>query len=85
MEGAANLADAMLVLACGLMLALVINWDVDIARSPGEAAAALTEVEGVAEGGAAAEAQEAPAGLEELGVVYRDPSTGKLYMVANDG
>lgn len=30
LEGAINIVDAMLVFACGLMLALVIRWDVDL-------------------------------------------------------
>ena len=30
MEGLSNLADVMLVLAVGIMLALIINWNVDI-------------------------------------------------------
>ncbi|MDO4544188.1 MAG: DUF2149 domain-containing protein [Clostridia bacterium] len=30
MEGAANMADVMLVLAVGIMLALIINWKVDL-------------------------------------------------------
>jgi len=29
LEGAINIVDAMLVFACGLMLALAINWNVD--------------------------------------------------------
>ena len=33
MEGVANLADVMLVLAVGMMLALVVAWNVDIASS----------------------------------------------------
>ena len=33
MEDVANLADVMLVLAVGMMLALVVAWNVDIASS----------------------------------------------------
>jgi hypothetical protein len=36
-DGAANLADIMLVLACGLMLALIINWNVDIGGTSSKA------------------------------------------------
>ncbi len=32
LEGAVNIVDAMLVFACGLMLALVIRWNVDLAQ-----------------------------------------------------
>ena len=30
MEGLGNLADAMLVLAVGIMLALILNWKLDV-------------------------------------------------------
>ena len=33
MEGTSNLADVMLVLAVGMMLAVVINWNVDINKN----------------------------------------------------
>ena len=37
MDGVANLADAMLVLAVGIMLALILNWNVDISAVRGQA------------------------------------------------
>jgi hypothetical protein len=82
LDGVANLVDVMLVLACGLMLALVINWNVDI--SPGKPADSQkadelrTELEFTGDTG---EDLDADADYEELGVVYRDPATGKLYLV----
>jgi hypothetical protein len=81
LDGVANLADAMLVLACGLMLALVINWNVDIASGQPRDAPEdeiLTEME-LSDNGE--ENLDAEADYEELGVVYRDPATGKLYLV----
>ena len=33
MDSISNLADAMLVLAVGIMLALIINWNVDISAA----------------------------------------------------
>ena len=33
MDSISNLADAMLVLAVGIMLALIINWNVDISSA----------------------------------------------------
>ena len=84
MEGLANLADLMLVLACGLMLSLVISWNVDLARDIDmtglEQGPEISELEGL---------EENPDGLtegigyEELGTVYKDPVSGKLYMVTN--
>ncbi|MDR1328457.1 MAG: DUF2149 domain-containing protein [Oscillospiraceae bacterium] len=84
MAGLSNLADVMLVLACGLMLALVINWNVDIApKTDGGDNAAAEEIQEVEFGGDEGEALDADAELEELGAVYRDPATGKLYLVKN--
>ncbi|MDR2088567.1 MAG: DUF2149 domain-containing protein [Clostridiales Family XIII bacterium] len=84
MDGVANLADVMLVFACGLMLALVINWNVDIAAIPEAEARGeeMAEVEDV-RGGAGTEL-DADTRYEELGKVYRDPATGKLYLVTED-
>ena len=33
MEGVGNMADAMLVFACGLLLALIISWNVDVSET----------------------------------------------------
>ena len=30
MEGVGNMADAMLVFACGLIVALILSWNVDV-------------------------------------------------------
>ena len=85
MEGVANLVDAMLVLACGLMLALIINWNVDVGSAGTtvelEREQEVTALEGVSSSG---EISDMSGSYEELGMVYRDPATGKLYMVAPD-
>lgn len=82
MESVANLVDAMLVLACGLMLALIINWNVDVGSAGTtvqlEKEQEVTSLEGVRGSG---EISDLENGYEELGMVYRDPETGKLYMV----
>jgi hypothetical protein len=82
LEGVANLVDVMLVIAVGLMLALVVNWNVDIAAKPGESAVRGEEI--TAPGGLSGEGErlDDDTRYEELNVaVYRDPVTGKLYMV----
>jgi hypothetical protein len=85
LEGLANLVDVMLVFACGLMLALVINWNVDIAAKRAEnetRAEEMTQLSDVS-GGADAVIEDDTA-YERLDVVvYRDPATGKLYMAEN--
>ncbi len=76
MEGTGNLADAMLVLAVGMMLAVVVNWKVDFTAS--SAVQKLDQAETLSEN----EIQEVTSNeaLEEKGVVYEDPETGELYI-----
>ena len=83
MDGVANLADVMLVFACGIMLALIINWNVDVGSVlensvQVEQGQEVTDLENLGEGqGKLSEDGQ----YEEMGVVYRDPETGDLYMV----
>lgn len=76
MEGTGNLADAMLVLAVGMMLAVVVNWKVDFTTSG--AVQKLDQAETLSE----SEVQEVTSNeaLEEKGVVFEDPKTGELYI-----
>ena len=84
MDGMANLADVMLVLACGLMLSLIIHWNVDVGRTEKlvglSSDVELTEVQDAEQ--KAAEDFKNGSGLEEMGVVYRDSVTGKLYVLS---
>ena len=84
-EGLINLVDAMLVFSCGLLLALVMFWQVDLSNPP------LTELEQGAEVTALDEVQEeiekseaGGTGYEKMGTVYRDPETGQLYMLEEE-
>jgi hypothetical protein len=84
MDGLANLADVMLVLAVGMMLALVINWNVRLsndAKAP-ETPTQMEEIE-PSEGGESSEID--ADGYTEVGKVYKDPVSGKYYMVVSDG
>ncbi|MDR3295570.1 MAG: DUF2149 domain-containing protein [Clostridiales Family XIII bacterium] len=86
MDGAVNIVDAMLVFACGLMLSLVIYWNVDLEENrlaSVEQGGDVTEVESVQD--AVTEDADGDTRYERMGSVYRDPDTGKLYMVRNDG
>ncbi len=86
LEGAINIVDAMLVFACGLMLALVIRYDVDLAQTKGRvnitAGEQLTQdtqirndlIETAGEGQL----------YEKMGTVYKDPATGKLFMLTDE-
>ena len=81
MEGVGNMADAMLVFACGLVLALILSWNVNV-NEFGEISNDATnvyEVNGI-DGGVTQQINE-NSNLEEMGTVYRDPATGKYYVV----
>jgi hypothetical protein len=85
MEGAINIVDAMLVFACGLMLSLVIFWNVDLqdkALVPVEKGAEVSEVNNVTE--EVKETIDSEAEYEKLGTVYMDPATGKMYLIQEE-
>ena len=79
MSSLANIADVMLVFACGLMASLIIAWNVDLSQ--------FTQVEMGDE-----QVIEEPETIDELnqgggsnyverGVVYQDAETGQYYLV----
>lgn len=85
MAGVSNLADVMLVLAVGIMLALVINWHISVGGSTVSQmeSGQMHEVD-ESEYGTAAESGdsiESNADLEIRGTVYVDRNTGKMYLV----
>ena len=86
MDSVSNLADAMLVLAVGIMLALIIHWNVDISAGPTDKTAStepaisfeqddLTESQD--------DAKTIEGDLTEMGKVYYDQETGTYYIVEN--
>ena len=74
MESIANIVDVMLVFACGLLLALVTVWNVDIGLDRPDN---MYEVSDVVEGSQNIQKEN----LQEAGKVYRDPATGNLYFI----
>lgn len=82
MEGAINIVDAMLVFACGLMLSLVLYWDVDLQKKEVLAVDQVQDTEEVA--GIEDDLRSSIEGdglYEKVGIVYVDPKTGKMYLV----
>ena len=86
MAHVANLVDAMLVLAVGIMLALIVSWNLNIAEngqvndnaSKEDAVTDFTEED--------IDNAETPSeNLEKQGSVYYDPDTDKYYVIAQDG
>lgn len=79
-----NLMDAMLVFACGLMLALIVHWNVDITQTQGGDSSSSGDQATELDGTLSKSGDEIAAngdGYENLGSVYRDKKTGKLYIV----
>lgn len=77
--GLVNLADVMLVFACGLMLALVVKWNIDLPSVQELDESTMQEVDDVEEMQDLVDS--ASNAYMELGTVYQDPNTGKLYMM----
>lgn len=85
MAGVSNLADAMLVLAVGIMLALIMNWHVSISGGYTTQLdqSNMTEIEDD-ELQEAENDQEGGTEYEEKGTVYIDKKTGDMYLVESD-
>ena len=79
LDGIANMADLMLVLAVGIMVALVMNWNVNI--SSVNDLEELNNAEYL--NGDQVKQETGSEGLEKKGVVYVDPETGKYYIEVN--
>ena len=78
MESIANIVDVMLVFVCGLLLALVTVWNVDIGLDRPDNMYPVTDVVN--------ESQSVQRdNLQEAGKVYRDPATGNLYFIEDEG
>ncbi len=85
MEGVTNMADAMLVLACGLMLALSVYWNIDL--GPIGERVNLQQGREVTENlelrDDLIETQDKGELYEKMGTVYKDSQTGKLFMLTD--
>lgn len=81
MSSLGNIGDIMLVFACGLMVALVLAWNVDLAQfqqvDVGEEIESPESIEQQLEGGGSS--------YIEAGTVYMDAETGKYYLVEPTG
>ena len=81
MEGITNLVDVMLIFACGLMVAIILNWNVDLSRVTDVITAEdLVEVQGLEEAVRDGSLMES---FDSKGMVYEDPETGKMYIITN--
>ena len=92
MAGTTNLVDAMLVLALGFLIFVVISWNMQSVifsdMSQDQKQAVMESMKQVSEVTQGQELNDTPdtsqssgQGFTELGKVYNDPSSGKLIMV----
>ena len=91
MAGTSNLVDAMLVIAVGLLIFVVISWNMQSVvfqdnqnqeKAIQESSPDVTEVsEGQTLNETPESSNSSGQGYMEMGKVYKDPSTGKLVMV----
>ncbi|MBE6498108.1 MAG: DUF2149 domain-containing protein [Methanobrevibacter sp.] len=92
MAGTSNLVDAMLVIAVGFLIFVVISWNMqsvvfqdtshEQSQAVENAQANITEVtEGQVLNETPESSESSGQGYMEMGKVYKDPSTGKLIMV----
>ena len=90
MDGVANLADVMLALVVGFMLALVVNWNIDIgavayanqADEVDREQALVIDIDDVEPLQEEAEQVDSD-GMEKLGTVYFDEATGRYFIIAD--
>lgn len=85
MAGSANLVDAMLVIAVGLLIFLVISWDmqgVAFTNASPEGKVSIESIQNAPEIQMGKDVTDtSQEGFIEMGMVYKDPKTGKLIMV----
>jgi len=85
MEGITNIMDVMLVLASGLMLALSVYWNIDL--GPAGERVDLQRGQEITEGFDLRDDLIETLGegelYEKMGTVYKDPRTGKLFMLTD--
>ena len=90
MAGTSNLVDAMLVIAVGLLIFVVISWNMQSvvfqdSQQQQQIEQTSPDVPEVSEGQVLNETPDTSnssgSGYMEMGKVYKDPATGKLIMV----
>lgn len=78
MEYLSNLSDVMLILAVGIMLALILHWNVEINTSadatenPNKESVTFSDDD-------LESTDDMPEDAQAMGTVYYDPDTGKYY------
>lgn len=84
MEGVFNLVDAMLVFSCGLMVSIILHWGVNISPVKLDLAdlnELREDIESMQNNDVTVNKGDS---YQEMGLVFKDPETGKLYLVSED-
>ena len=88
MAGTSNLVDAMLVIAVGFLVFVIISWNMQAMIDPSQSVQEKMQQQQTSEVNQGQQLNDAPdttnsagQGYTEMGKVYKDPSTGKLIMV----
>jgi len=83
MNYVSNLSDVMLILAVGIMLALILHWRVEI-RTPEQEEQPAQAQENISfDNDDLKDMDELPENMERMGDVYYDPVSGKYYIIEN--
>ena len=88
MAGTSNLVDAMLVIAVGFLVFVIISWNMQAMIDPSQSVQEKMQQQQTSEVNQGQELNDTPdttnssgQGYTEMGKVYKDPATGKLIMV----
>ena len=88
MAGTANLVDAMLVIAVGFLVFVIISWNMQAMIDPNSSIQEQMQQKETVEVDQGQQLNDTPdtsntsgQGYTEMGKVYKDPTTGKLIMV----
>ena len=88
MAGTSNLVDAMLVIAVGFLVFVIISWNMQAMVDPSQNIQAQMQQQKTTSVDQGQQLNDTPdtsnssgQGYTEMGKVYKDPATGKLIMV----
>ena len=79
-----NLSDVMLILAVGIMLALILHWKVPVGTENAKAKGADDKDTVAFSDDDLSEEKEMPEDAEQVGNVYFDPETETYYIVRGE-